>query len=75
MKKRITLELDRQAVEMIDRVARDCLGVGRNAFIALAALRWVLDFELAGAGAKRRLDHKIVHAAIADMQNRLLKAL
>lgn len=75
MKKRVTLELDEYAVEMIDRVAKRRLGVGRNAFIALSALRWALEFDLVDPAPKRKIDHKKVHEVIGDMQVRLLKAL
>lgn len=75
MKRRVTLELDEGAIEMIDLIAKRRLGVGRNAFIALSALRWCLEFDLAEPASKRKLDHKKVHQAIGEMQVRLQKAL
>lgn len=75
MKRKITLFLPQEALELVDEVAKTRLGIGRNAFVTMAAITFALQFHSIIPKPKRRQSLEKLGAVLAEVRGAIEKAL
>ena len=75
MKRKITLLIDVEVLELIDEVAKRRLGVGRNAFLALAGVSAALPFASIIPRPKRRQSLEKLEAFLTEVRGQIEKAI
>lgn len=75
MKRKITLFLEQEALELVDEVAKRRLGIGRNAFVTLAAISMALQFSSIIPKPKRRQSLEKFEAVLSEVRGAIEKAL
>lgn len=75
MKRKITLFVEHEALELIDDVAKARLGIGRNAFLTLAGVSLALQFAPIVPRPKRKHSLEKLQHTLTMVQEAMEKAL
>jgi metal-responsive CopG/Arc/MetJ family transcriptional regulator len=75
VRRKVSVFLPEDVLAIVDEVARTRLGIGRSAFLAVAALYLAAQFVVIQPRPKRRQNLSVFRNLMGDLQERLEKAL
>lgn len=75
MKRKITLVVTQEALDLIDEVAKRRLGIGRNAFLTLAGIYLAVQFAAIVPKPKRKHSLEKLGEVLTEVRGRIQNAL